>query len=153
MKILVPGDKIVKEDNTIYLAGTTPLDHKNDWREKVIKMLKNAKFDGYIYNPDYSLLKNKLSYEDQIMWEVEAMKSSEVVAFWIERDMPKRPGLTTNVEFGYHLPRSNVVYGRPDESEKCFYLDHIYLLERNKKPANNLKDFVKEILQEVYLNN
>ena len=149
MKILTPQDKIEKTTNSVFLAGTTPKSRKKDWREMVIRILCKNGFDGTIYNPDYTKLKNRLPYKDQILWEITAMKSSEVVAFWVDRDLPKRPGLTTNVEFGYHLPRSNVVYGRPDKSEKCFYLDYIYELEQNKKPINSLEAFCDEIMKRL----
>lgn len=149
MVVLTPNDEIIKAKKSVFLAGTTPKKRKNDWRKQVIKMLEEKGFDGIVYNPDYTDLKITLNYEKQIMWEVNAMASSGVVAFWVDRDLPRRPGLTTNVEFGYHLPRSNVVYGRPDRSEKCFYLDYIYLLEQNKKPVNTLENLVKEILKKV----
>lgn len=149
MQVLTPNHKILETKNSIFLAGTTPKKRKNDWRKKVIKMLEESGFDGVVYNPDYTDLKIKPNYKEQIVWEFNAMASSGVVAFWVNRDMPRRPGLTTNVEFGYHLPRSNVVYGRSDKSEKCFYLDYIYLLEQNKQPVNTLEDLVKEIMVKV----
>ena len=84
------------------------------------------------------------------MWEINAMRMSTVIAFWVDRDMKLRPGLTTNVEFGYHAKNNNVVYGRPDASEKCFYLDTIYRFEQNAEPVNNLNDFTKEIINKLH---
>ncbi len=149
MKVITPEDKIVKSKNSVFLAGTTPKNRKKDWRKQIISILQNKGFNGIIINPDYTELTNKLDYEAQIMWEIKAMKSSCVVAFWIDRDMPKRPGLTTNVEFGYWLRSDKVVYGRPETSEKCFYLDYTYKLEQKKKHVLTLEQLADEIIKKL----
>lgn len=149
MKVITPENDLVFNKRSVFLAGTTPKNRKDNWREKVISALESAGFDGVVYNPDYTDNATRLSYADQIMWEINAMKISSVIAFWVDRDMKHRPGLTTNVEFGYYIKNNNVVYGRPTTSEKCFYLDTIYKFEQNTEPANNLEDFIKQIINKV----
>lgn len=149
MKIITPEDKIVKSKNSVFLAGTTPKNRKNDWRKQIIAILQEKGFNGTIFNPDYTEIANKLTYEDQIMWEIKAMKACGVVAFWIDRDLPKRPGLTTNVEFGYWLRSDKVVYGRPENSEKCFYLDYTYKYEQKKKHVLTLNQLADEIINKL----
>lgn len=149
MRVITPNEEIIKESNSIFLAGTTARTKRGDWRNKVIEMLVTRGYDGVIYNPDYSFLKRKLTLRKQIEWELKAMDSSAVVAFWIDRDFPSRPGLTTNVEFGYYLPRSNMVYGRPKRSERCAYLDQAYLLRQNREPVKTLEAFVDDIIDKL----
>jgi transcriptional regulator with XRE-family HTH domain len=111
-----------------------------------VEMLESKGFDGVVYNPDYTNLENKNSYEDQLKWELKGISEATAVLFWIERDMPERPGLTTNVEFGYWLHSGRVVYGRPDSSEKCLYLDMLYKLKTGKTPCKTLESLVNNVL-------
>ena len=146
MKVYYSNEKIKKGQKSIFLAGTTAKDVNNDWRNKVVEMLKSKGFDGVVYNPDYTNLENKNSYEDQLKWELKGISEATAVLFWIERDMPERPGLTTNVEFGYWLHSGRVVYGRPDSSEKCLYLDMLYKLKTGKTPCKTLESLVNNVL-------
>ncbi len=150
MKTITPENKIAKTASpSIFLAGTTPRNRKKDWRKQFILMLQNAGFEGVVYNPDYTELESRLSYEDQILWEIKAMKNASLVVFWVDRDLPKRPGLTTNMEFGYWLRDDKIIYGRPDKSEKCFYLDYVYKFERKKKPLTSLEALAKETIKYI----
>lgn len=146
IKVYYPDEKIKRGEKSIFLAGTTSDGPKGDWRKKVIKLLEKKGYDGVVYNPDYSSLKVKNDYRTQLEWELRGVRESTVTMFWIDRDLARHPGLTTNVEFGYWLRAGNVVYGRPDSSEKCLYLDMLYDMELGKKPSNNLEDLVDETL-------
>ena len=146
MKVYYSNEKIKKGQKSIFLAGTTAKDVNNDWRNKVVEMLESKGVDGVVYNPDYTNLENKNSYEDQLKWELKGISEATAVLFWIERDMPERPGLTTNVEFGYWLHSGRVVYGRPDSSEKCLYLDMLYKLKTGKTPCKTLESLVNNVL-------
>ena len=147
MKVYYSNEKIKKGQKSIFLAGTTAQDRNNDWRDKVVKLLEDKGFDGVVYNPDYTELEVKNSYEDQLKWELKGIAESTAILFWIERDLPERPGLTTNVEFGYWLHSGRVVYGRPDSSEKCLYLDMLYKLKTGKTPSKTLEDVVNKVLE------
>ena len=151
MKIINPTMQIEFNKKSIFLCGTMPRDNETDWRKQVIDALEDYGYDGVVYNPDYSNIdiSRRLSYSDQILWEINAMKSSAIVCFWIDREMPKHPGLTTNVEFGYWVRSSKVIYGRPHNDEKCFYLDYVYRLEQNKEPVETLEDLIKELIKAI----
>lgn len=150
MKVYYSNEKIPKGQKSIFLAGTTALKRKNDWRKKVVELLEEAGYDGVVYNPDYTDLEVKNSYEDQLKWELRGIRQATAILFWVDRDLPKRPGLTTNVEFGYWLHSGRLIYGRPDSSEKCLYLDMIYKLQTGKTPAKTLEDVVKKTM--LFLN-
>lgn len=151
MKILRPGNEIEFNKKSIFLAGTMPHQGQADWREQVIQALKETEYDGIVFNPDYSAIpeNSRLNYGDQILWEITAMKSSAIVCFWIDREFPTHPGLTTNVEFGYWVRSSKVLYGRPHDDEKCFYLDYVYRLEQNREPVESVDDLVKELIKMI----
>lgn len=146
IKVYYSNEKLIRGEKSIFLAGTTANDPKNDWRKQAISLLEKKGYDGVVYNPDYSSLKVKNDYKTQLEWELRGMSDCTAAIFWIDRDLKTHPGLTTNVEFGYWLHSGKVFYGRPKTSEKCLYLDMLYELKDNKKPRENLEDLVDDVL-------
>jgi len=76
------------------------------------------------------------------------------VMFWVPRDIDGgMPAFTTNVEFGWLSRMSyeernpmRMFYGRPDNAEKCKYLDWMYAHYQDKTPYNDLKTMIKDIV-------
>lgn len=147
MIINYSDEEVKKGEKSIFLAGPTPR-NKNaiSWRKEACKILKEKGFDGIVYVPEYSTWKPKESYIEQAMWERNALTESTVIVFWIPRQLPDMPAFTTNVEFGYWLSSGKVIYGRPDNAEKIKYLDWLYELDYNIKPASNINDLLEEAL-------
>ena len=56
------------------------------------------------------------------------------------------PAFTTNVEFGRYIGSGRVVYGRPDNAEKCRYLDWLYQDVTGNKYHNTLKGTLEEAI-------
>lgn len=87
-------------------------------------------YNGTVFVPEEGDGSCKFSYDDQIEWELQALHSATVIAFWIPRAIlstwePKEllmPAFTTNVEFGLFAHRRNVVLGCPPNAEKVKYL-------------------------------
>jgi len=135
MKTIYSDQKLPEQhilENSIFLAGPTPrrLDIKS-WRPIAINILEELEFDGLVLIPEKRDWKTKFEYDDQIYWEWEAMARCSLVAFWIPRSFPDMPALTTNVEFGFCIGKQDkrtILYGRPNEVEKCKYLDKLYSL-------------------------
>ena len=50
----------------------------------------------------------------QVEWEDTCLHLSDVVAFWVPRDLATLPGFTTNVEWGRWESSGRVVLGAPD---------------------------------------
>jgi hypothetical protein len=88
----------------------------------------------------------KFSYLDQVEWEYECLELSDLIVFWVPRDLKKLPGFTTNVEFGRYIASGKVLYGRPYEAPKTRYLDRLYKKFTNKEPIDNLVDLLKGVL-------
>ena len=142
--------EIIKGKKSIFLAGPTPRKEEIvSWRKEAIKILKENNFDGIVYVPEYSSMKPRGDYEDQVMWEREGLMNSSVIVFWIPRNLPDMPAFTTNVEFGYYIHTGKILYGRPNESIKNRYLDWLYELDYKKKPYNNLEELLKEAIKKV----
>lgn len=133
MNIVFAGEEfpntVVK---SIFLAGPSPREASvEDWRNNFVKIIEEKGFDGTLYIPipknrfykDYSEDK-EWTYDSQIEWECKARNRADALLFWIPRsNKNKMPGLTTNIEFGEDLFKSNLFYGRPNDAESCRYLD------------------------------
>ena len=142
--------KVVGGEKSIFLAGpTSRTPDIISWRREACKKLKELGFDGIVYVPEFSTGKIRRNYDDQAMWEREALTASSVIAFWIPRALPDMPGFTTNVEFGYWLHTKKVIYGRPDNAVKIKYLDWLYKIDYSLNPINNLNELLQKAIEMV----
>lgn len=122
---------------SIFLAGPSPrtLDEV-DSRHDALAVLRALNFDGVVFIPvprerflNNSTDKASWSYDNQIVWECEARERTDLVAFWLSREIDRSkedlgmPGFTTNFELGEDLHSGKVVYGRPASAPKCRYMD------------------------------
>jgi len=149
MKVNYSDEKVLKGEKSIFLAGPTPRSTDVEtWRNEAIQILESLNFDGIVYIPEREFDDRTFDYDNQVLWEREALYNSDIIVFWVPRFLPKMPGFTTNVEFGYWLAKDSTktLYGRPDDSEKNRYLDWLYQVETNKKPINNLEEILKEAI-------
>ena len=143
-------EEIIKARKSIFLAGPTPRSEDIiSWKKEAYKILKDNGFDGVVYVPEYSTMKPRSNYEDQVLWEREGLMNSTMIVFWIPRKNPEMSGFTTNVEFGYYLHTKKVLYGRPNDAEKIKYLDWLYEYDYGIKPYDNLKDLLLEAIKQV----
>lgn len=142
MVVNYSDQKVLKSENSIFLAGPTPrsLDVET-WRKEAIKILEELEYDGIVYVPERAFDDRTFDYNNQVWWEREALHSATTIIFWIPRSIEKMPAFTTNVEFGYWISKnsSKVIYGRPDNSQKNKYLDWLYQTETGEIPINDLR--------------
>ena len=139
-KVINPVDKVTrkvgdsafelsieKPNTVIFLAGPCPRnDYEEDWRNEAIEYLKEAGFDGVIFNPTnpYYDVSDPLYLEKQTKWEQKAIHMSDKVVFWIPRT-EDHPALTTNIELGEFLTKENInkiLIGMPDFAIKNDYI-------------------------------
>lgn len=134
----------------IFLAGPTKRDWYHDedsWRYEACNLLDENGFNGYVFIPENDKLdifdSSKEGLMSQHVWEWKSMNESDVILFWVPRDIENdMPAFTTNVEFGYCMGsflRKSVVYGRPDTAEKCSYLDDLYSVATGRRYSNTLE--------------
>lgn len=111
---------------SIFLAGPTPRDREQaeSWRPEALTHLRAQKHEGVVFVPeteDGLWLRN---YEDQVLWEWDALGAAACVLFWVPRELQHMPGFTTNVEFGVMaaLRPERTVLGAPLNTPKIRYL-------------------------------
>jgi nucleoside 2-deoxyribosyltransferase len=149
MIINYSNQKVIKDQNlkSIFLAGPTPRSGEIiSWRKEALKALSELGFSGIVYVPEYSDFKSKFDYNDQVIWEREALMSSDVIVFWIPRKKIGMPGFTTNVEFGYYLDKKYCLLGHPVDAEEIKYLDWLYTLDTGRQSIVNLTELLKEAM-------
>lgn len=116
---------------SLFLAGPSPREKTVlDWRIEALEVLKSLSFTGEVFIPipearfyggDDSA---DWTYDNQIEWECTARHIADQIVFWVPRQIKAgMPGFTTNVEFGEDLASGKIIYGRPDDADKCRYLD------------------------------
>lgn len=115
---------------SLFLAGPSPRDiEHHNWRQDALRILKDAGYNGVIFIPlpRDGVFPN--DYDAQASWEQEAMRRSDVVVFWIPRNLETLPAFTTNVEFDMRVESRNIVLGFPKDAPKMRYLE--WLAQRN----------------------
>ena len=96
------------------------------WRPAMLAALKEAGYDGVVYVPETEDGKWKHSYEDQIEWEQQYLNQCDRILAWVDRDLKRLPGFTTNVEFGEFVSSGKLLYGHPERVPKIRYLNARY---------------------------
>lgn len=141
---------------SIFLAGPSPRDKKIiDWRHEALAYLKSINYTGTVFIPvpearfygkDDS---DNWTYDGQVEWECIFRKIADIILFWVPRDIENgMPAFTTNIEFGEDLSSGKIVYGRPDNAEKCRYLDK-RVLDINLPFFTSLSDTIDYTVQSL----
>lgn len=118
---------------SLFLAGPTPRSKDVlSWRPEALRLLKTLGYDGVVFVPEDRGMNGCAitpeNYEPQIRWEHEALRHSDMIVFWVQRDFTldadgemKFPGFTTNIEWGEQFDSGRVVLGYPNETPKMGY--------------------------------
>jgi hypothetical protein len=132
----------------IFLCGPTPrTSDVASWRPGAIEMLRTLGFSGTVLVPERREWNAAFDYLDQVEWEFEGLRRSDVLLFWIPRDVARLPGFTTNVEFGRFVDSGRIVYGRPDGCPHNRYLDWLYERITGQTPCRTLADTVEQAIR------
>ncbi len=136
---------------SIFLAGPSPREGGlASWRTEALEILERLGYDGVVFNPEFAGGKEAAyGYDNQVEWEWDSLHASDVVVFWVPREMDKFPAFTTNVEFGFYVPQADTVYGRPDGAPKTRYLDWLYEKTTNGVALNSLEETLKGALSKT----
>lgn len=153
MKLVYAPEKIdVVDWNSVFLAGPTPRDQSvPSWRPEAIQLFSDMNFNGSLYLPEPRNGEFSHAYEDQADWEHLGIANAGVVLFWVPRDIAGgMPAFTTNVEFGWVVRMAyeegtpqRIFYGRPENADKCKYLDWLYQKYMDKQPYDDLASMIK----------
>jgi hypothetical protein len=110
---------------TIFLAGPCPrgslgeTQWQDQWHGKAVEYLELRGFKGNVCIPLPYLNED---FEKGVVWEDHYLNNSNVILFWVPRDLDKLPGFTTNVEFGEYLKSGKCVLAYPEDAPKMRYL-------------------------------
>ncbi len=69
------------------------------------------------------------AYDVQVKWETDGLNRSDVIVFWVPRNMANMPGLTTNDEWGYWKARVHV----SARVWRCTLLTHAWVTQSSGK--------------------
>lgn len=128
MKIIYSQQPIpTRITKSIFLAGCTPRDKETpSWRKNALTFLENLGFDGTVFVPEFEgdVISENLDYSAQIEWEEKCLNISDVIVFWIDRNLTTMLGLTSNIEYGKWMDSGKVMLGYPETAEKMRYLEY-----------------------------
>lgn len=142
---------------TVFLAGPTPRNHQThltSWRKSCVNEFRKKKFDGALIIPEFKDNYKFSNIYSISIWEFSGLCRADCILFWVPRT-EELIGLTTNWELGYWMGRDldKIVYGRPDDAYKTYYLDVMWdTTFREKgdcvpKIENSLEDLVDKSIQ------
>jgi len=124
---------------TVFLAGPTPRqDGIPSWRPEALKHLQALGFDGHVFLPEPKDGKWLADYDGQIEWEEEALNRSDVIVFWVPREVGPMTALTTNIEWGMWQDSGKVIWSAPDWAKHTRYPEY-YAKKLGVQTANELR--------------
>lgn len=111
---------------SLYLAGPTPRDFNvSSWRSNALKILKQLGYDGVVFIPESQDAQRSSDYDQQMDWELGAMRRSDVILFWVPATPDTLPANTTRVELGLQIHSGKVILGIPQGAYRTRYLERL----------------------------
>src|SRR5919197_1375246 len=108
---------------SLYLAGPTPRDAGVcSWRPEAVHFLESLSYDGVVFLPESQARQRQGDYDQQMAWELEAMRRSDVLLFWVPVEREALPAYTTRVEFGFQVHSGKVILGMPQDAYQTRYM-------------------------------
>ena len=138
-------------DASLFLAGPTPRDLAvASWRPEAVEYLRRQWSGGrlVVFVPEIPGGGFGGGWEAQVEWEDACLNASDVIAFWVPRDMATLPGLTTNVEWGRWESSGKVVLGTPPGAPGTKYLRY-YAARHGVPTADTLESTMDAALDKL----
>ncbi|MDJ0701854.1 MAG: nucleoside 2-deoxyribosyltransferase domain-containing protein [Leptolyngbyaceae cyanobacterium MO_188.B28] len=111
---------------SLFLAGPTPRDaHVPSWRPQALALLESFGYDGVVFIPEAQDGQRSSDYDEQITWELDAMRRSDFILFWAPAERDTMPANTTRVEFGLQIHSGKVILGIPQGAYKTRYMENL----------------------------
>jgi nucleoside 2-deoxyribosyltransferase len=111
---------------SLYLAGPTPRDPTvPSWRPEAVHLLETYAYDGVVFLPETQDGQRHGGYDQQMAWELEAMRRADVLLFWVPAQRETLPAYTTRVEFGFQVHSGKVTLGMPRDAYETRYMEKL----------------------------
>jgi 8-oxo-dGTP pyrophosphatase MutT (NUDIX family) len=111
---------------SLYLAGPTPRNAEVcSWRPQALQLLESMAYDGVVFVPESQDGQRSGDYDQQVEWELEAMRRSDVLLFWVPAEKDTLPAYTTRMEFGLQVHSGKVILGIPPNAFKIRYMEKL----------------------------
>src|SRR5262249_32353907 len=91
-------------------------------RPHAVRILEALAYDGVVFLPESQGEQWRGNYDQQMAWELEAMRRSDVILFWIPATQDLLPAYTTRVEVGFQIHSGKVILGVPHNAYKTSYI-------------------------------
>jgi 8-oxo-dGTP pyrophosphatase MutT (NUDIX family) len=130
MKVIYTGESVPNSfSQSLFLAGPSPRGAGPSWRADALKHLEDIGYEGVVFSPEARNSSTyNLDYDDQVGWETDALNQSDVIVFWLPRDIEggkfsphKMPAFTTNDEWGTWKHTGKCVFGAPPDADNVRY--------------------------------
>lgn len=124
LKVIHTGQEFPSSfSKSVFLAGPSPRSNsEHSWRPEMLRELERVGYNGVVFYPepengDWSTI--NLEHSEVAKWEKQGLDMSDVVIFWIDRDISAgRYGLTTNLEYGEQVLSGKTVLGYKKDADK-----------------------------------
>lgn len=134
---------------SLYLAGPTPRDpNVPSWRPSALEGLEHLGYDGVVFIPESQDGQRSSDYDQQMDWELEAMRRSDLILFWIPATQDTLPASTTRVELGLQIHSGKVILGIPQGAYQTRYLERL-ASQRNITVHRTLEETLKAACQQL----
>jgi 8-oxo-dGTP pyrophosphatase MutT (NUDIX family) len=112
--------------SSVYLAGPTPRHAEVcSWRPQALQLLESMAYDGVVFIPESQDGQRRGDYDRQMAWELDAMRRSDIILFWVPAERETLPAYTTRVEFGLQVNSGKVILGIPKNAYKARYMEKL----------------------------
>jgi hypothetical protein len=153
--IVAPSYVTTKNKISLFLGGG--ISNCPDWREVIIEKIKlnNNPYDKkmfddlVIFNPRRKVYPKGDKLKEQVIWEFEKLKDSNIIVFWFSEGSTNP---ITLFEYGKYLPTSVKLVVGIDKGyiRKSDVEIQTNLVRTNQNISYNLDDLYKEIISATY---
>jgi nucleoside 2-deoxyribosyltransferase/8-oxo-dGTP pyrophosphatase MutT (NUDIX family) len=95
------------------------------WRTRALERLAASGYDGVVYIPESPDGRWRRESNQQMEWELNAMRRSDVILFWMPAAKHSMPGDVAPVEIGFELFHGKVILGLSKDAKEAHYLEKL----------------------------
>lgn len=158
MKVFYSQEDLGDARGGIFLAGPTPRDdNAKTWRPEALRLLETFNFNGCVYVPEDRGFPDgckNIDIREQTNWELDGIRRSDVIAFWVPRELLHMPAFHTNIEFGaaagfdQRTCAKPYILGFPPEARKMGYMI-TRATDQSRPIKNTLSDTIQTAVDHV----